>query len=209
MYKEESVTRKSNLELQDSLSAYNQHTAQQNHFAYKIFYEFIETVKPSRILEIGTAMGGFTMFLKEACDDLELDTVIRSYDIHGRHSYQTIIDAGVDVRVENVFNGDYTSVSQDVIDFIKEPGVNIVLCDGGYKIGEFNLLADYVKSGDFILAHDYARDGEYFSENINMKYWNWHEIQDSHIDEACERNELIPYKQDEFDTCVWVCKVKK
>lgn len=209
MYKEENVTRKSNLELSDSISAYNQHAAQQNHFAYKIFYDFIETVKPSRILEIGTAMGGFTMFLHEVCKEYELNTVIRSYDIHGRHSYQDMINLGVDVRVENIFNDNYTEVSQEVIDFINEPGTTIVLCDGGYKIGEFNLLANYIKSGDFILAHDYARDAEYFAENINMKYWNWHEIQDSHIEAACELNELLPYNQDEFDTCVWVCKVKK
>jgi cephalosporin hydroxylase len=209
MYKEENITRRSNLEAQDSISSYNQNAAQQNHYAYKVFYEFLENVKPSRILEIGTALGGFTMFLNDVCKEYQLDTEIRSYDIHGRHSYQLLIDSGVDVRIENVFNEHYTSVSQEVIDFIKQPGTTIVLCDGGYKIGEFNLLSKYIKSGDYILAHDYAKDSQYFIDNINMKYWNWHEIQDSNISEACEKNELVPYKPEDFDKCVWVCKKKK
>ena len=65
---QENITKFTNLELNDSLSAFRGHTAQQSHNAYQVFYDFISEVKPSRILEIGTALGGFTEFLKIITD---------------------------------------------------------------------------------------------------------------------------------------------
>ena len=60
MFNEENITRRSDLEQNDSLSAYLGDTAQQNPNAFKVFYNFISEVKPKRILEIGTSLGGFT-----------------------------------------------------------------------------------------------------------------------------------------------------
>ena len=209
MFKEENITRKSNLKENDSLSSYLEHTAQQNPYAYKVFYDFIETVKPSRILEIGTALGGFTMFLKLVCDDLKLNTNILTYDIYNRYEYESLINNNIDVRIENVFDEHYTQVKQEVIDYIQQDGTTVVLCDGGYKIGEFNLLAKYIKKEDFILAHDYATNSEVFEKEINLKYWNWHEIQDLDIQDSVEKYNLESFKPDEFQKAVWVCKIKK
>jgi len=209
MFKEENITRKSNLAEQDSLSCYLGYTAQQNPNAYKTFYNFFDTVKPSRILEIGTAMGGFTLFLRLCCNDLELNPVIKSYDIHDRQEYDAIRKNNIDVIIENIFNSDYSEVKQEIIDFIQQDGTTVVLCDGGYKIGEFNLLSKYIKPGDFILAHDYASTLEYFNEHVNLKLWNWHEIQDLDIQEAVNNNNLEPYMHDQFQEAVWVCKIKK
>ena len=191
MFKEENITRKSNLAEQDSLSCYLGYTAQQNPNAYKTFYNFFDTVKPSRILEIGTAMGGFTLFLRLCCNDLELNPVIKSYDIHDRQEYDAIRKNNIDVIIENIFNSDYSEVKQEIINFIQQDGTTVVLCDGGYKIGEFNLLSKYIKPGDFILAHDYASTLEYFNEHVNLKLWNWHEIQDLDIQEAVNNNNFI------------------
>jgi hypothetical protein len=209
MFKEENITRKSNLAEQDSLSCYLGYTAQQNPNAYKTFYNFFDTVKPSRILEIGTAMGGFTLFLRLCCNDLELNPVIKSYDIHDRQEYDAIRKNNIDVIIENIFNSDYSEVKQEIINFIQQDGTTVVLCDGGYKIGEFNLLSKYIKPGDFILAHDYASTLEYFNEHVNLKLWNWHEIQDLDIQEAVNNNNLEPYMHDQFQEAVWVCKIKK
>ena len=84
----------------------------------------------------------------------------------------------------------------------------MVLCDGGNKVGEFNLLSNYIKEGDFIMAHDYADNRENFDTNFNRKIWNWHEIQDSDINESCLRNNLKSYNKEIFDSVVWVCKTK-
>lgn len=209
MFKKENITRESNLAEHDSLSGYLGHVAQQNHYTYEAFYNLLNEVKPSRILEIGTAMGGFTMFLKLTCNDLNLNIPILSYDIHGRQEHLSLIEKGVDVRIENVFNDTYSDVKQEIIDYIQQDGTTLVLCDGGWKIGEFSLLSKFIKQGDIIMAHDYASTTDYFNNHINLKFWNWLEIQDSDIQSAVSSNNLEPFMQEQFTQAVWVCKIKK
>jgi cephalosporin hydroxylase len=209
MFNEENINRKSNLEENDSLSCFMGHCAQQNPNVFKVFYDFLNEKRPSRIIEIGTAMGGFTMFLKITCNELGLDIPIRTYDINGRHTYQEMIESGIDVRIEDIFSSDYQEINQEVIDFIKDDGTTLVLCDGGNKIAEFNILSKFIKPGDYIMAHDYAFDEQYFKENINNKLWNWLEIQESDISTACSEYNLESYNQEVFQTAVWVCKIKK
>jgi hypothetical protein len=209
MFNQENITRKSNLSENDSLSAYLEHASQQNHYAFEVFYNFISEVKPRRILEIGTAQGGFTMFLKLCCNDLNLNTNIRSYDIHGRHTYAGFIENGIDIRLKNVFSDDYTSVDSDVIEYIQSDGVTVVLCDGGCKISEFNILSNHIKADDFIMAHDYAPTTKFFNETMYKKLWNWYEIQDSDIHTAVDRNKLESYQSDNFIQAAWVCKIKR
>ena len=134
---------------------------------------------------------------------------VLTYDIHDKSWYKDLIEMGIDVRIKNVFLENYTVVENEVIDFIKSEGTTVVLCDGGDKIREFNILSNYLKSGDFILAHDYAENSEIFKEQIYLKIWNWHEIKDSDIKDASDRNELEIYNKDEFDSVVWTCRVKK
>lgn len=206
---QENITRLTDLENNDSLSSFMNHTSQQNHNVYQVFYDFISETKPKRILEIGTSLGGFTTFLKIICDELRLDTNIRSYDIHSHPWYDDIILKGVDIRVENIFTDGFLDMNQEVKDYIRQDGTTIVLCDGGWKIGEFNLISKHIKINDFILAHDYAENKTVFDEKIYGKIWNWLEIQDSDIDDACISNNLISYKKEDFNQVVWVCKIKE
>jgi cephalosporin hydroxylase len=206
---QERITRFTNLIDGDSLSAFMGCTAQQSHHAYQLFYNFLNDVKPSRILEIGTALGGFTEFLKIISDELNLDTKILSYDISERPWYNQIIEKGIDVRVENIFSDDWSSVKQEVVDFIQKDGVTIVLCDGGWKIGEFKVLSKKIKSGDYILAHDYSVNKEVYETEIKDKIWNWCEITEEDINESVIENNLESYKPNEFSNAVWVCKTKK
>jgi cephalosporin hydroxylase len=205
---QENITRLTNLEDNDSLSAFRGHTAQQSHNAYQVFYDFISEVKPNRILEIGTALGGFTEFLKIITDELNLDTKILSYDISERQWYHQMIEKGIDVRVENIFNEDWTGVKQEVVDFVQQDGTTIVLCDGGWKIGEFKIFSKLIKEGDYILAHDYSISKEIYESEIKDKIWNWCEITEEDIEESVISNNLKSYNQDKFSQAVWVCKVK-
>ena len=153
-------------------------------------------------------MGGFTTFLKLSCNELNLDTDIRSYDISRHPWYDEIIARGIDIRVENIFTEGFLDFDQEVKDYIQQDGITIVLCDGGWKIGEFNVISKYIKNGDFILAHDYAENKEVFESKILNKIWNWHEIEESNIADACNKNNLQPYKSEIFNNVVWVCKIK-
>ena len=206
---QENITKTTDLNSNDSLSGFMGHAAQQSHFAYQVFYDFIKEVKPKRILEIGTALGGFTEFLFIIKNELGLDTEILSYDISERPWYSDMIKKGINVKVENIFSEDWLSVKSEVIDYIKNDGLTIVLCDGGWKVGEFNLLSNYIKTGDFILAHDYAENNKIFEEKIKDKIWNWHEISNDDIQEASIKNNLELYKKDTFENAVWTCRIKK
>lgn len=206
---QEEITRFTDLEANDSLSAFRGHTAQQNHGAFKVFYDFIKDVKPKRILEIGTSLGGFTTFLKIVCDDLNLDTNIRSYDINRQSWYDDIIKLGIDIRVENIFTEGFADFDEEVKEYIKQDGTTIVLCDGGWKIGEFNVISKYIKNNDFILAHDYAENKEVFEKKILNKIWNWHEIQKSDIQNSIDSNNLVEFLPEIFSNVVWGCFIKQ
>lgn len=206
---QEEITRFTDLEANDSLSAFRGHTAQQNHGAFKVFYDFIKEVKPKRILEIGTSLGGFTTFLKIVCDDLNLDTNIRSYDINRQSWYDDIIKLGIDIRVENIFTEGFADFNEEVKEYIRQDGVTIVLCDGGWKIGEFNVISKYIKNNDFILAHDYAENKEVFETRILNKIWNWHEIQKSDIQNSIDSNNLIEFLPEIFSNVAWGCFTKQ
>jgi hypothetical protein len=205
---EDKVYKKSNLDHDDSISTYDGWAAQQNPNVFETFHHFIDRVKPSRILEIGTSLGGFTSFLNYTCKKLEIDCHILSYDIISHVWYEEMRKNGVDVRIENIFNDDYTEVKQEVIDFIREDGITIILCDGGSKIHEFKLLSKFMKSGDFIMAHDYAENKESFEQKIKGKIWNWHEISDSDVSQSCVENNLEIYDKDTFENVVWTCRKK-
>jgi cephalosporin hydroxylase len=205
---EDKVTRKSNLIENDSLSAYNGWAAQQNDGVYEVMYNFIKEVKPKQILEIGTALGGFTKFIAHTCQVFEFDTKIISVDIHEKGWYDEIREMGVELNVENIFFNEYTSTSDKYINFIKQDGLTIVFCDGGDKVKEFNLLSDFIKVGDIIMAHDFAVDRNYFDQHIYKKVWNWLEITESDIKSACDRNNLVDYNTEIFHKVVWGVKQK-
>lgn len=203
------ITKYTNLDANDSLSAINGHACQQHHNVYSIFYNLINKEQPDRILEIGTSLGGFTAYLHMLCKDLRLNTYIRSYDIHSRPWFTDLINQGVDIRIKNVFYNNYTIIDDSIKKMITEPGKIIILCDGGNKIGEFNVLSPYLKKDDLIMAHDYASDKEYFQQHIRNKIWNWHEIQDSDIIDSCQNYGLVPYMREEFLNVAWACFKKE
>ena len=202
------ITKKTNLEENDSLSGFDGELAQQFHEAYEVFYEFLKKVKPKQILEIGTALGGFTNFLTLCLKELGLETTILSYDIYDRPFYSNLRNEGVDVRIENVFDGKYSQVSEEVISFIQKEGTTIVLCDGGNKKGEISVLSPYIKNGDFILGHDYAHDEETFNNIINGKIWNWFELEDKDLEEISEKYELEKFEEKKFESVAWTCRQK-
>lgn len=202
------ITKTSNLTENDSLSAFDGNMAQQHHNVYSTFYKLIDDTKPKRIVEIGTALGGFTMFLKKVVDSFNLDTKILTFDISARPWYDDMKKMGIDVRVEDIFN-DYQDIPNEIKNFIKQDGLTIILCDGGDKIREFKLLSHFLKKGDIIMAHDYAPNQEYFDNYINGKIWNWLEIQDKDINESCVKHNLTPFMEYELRDVVWVGKIKE
>ena len=175
-----------------------------------------ETIKPSQVLEIGTSHGGLTLLIRDLLDEVGLkESDFRTYDVLDINRYwldEAIKNgAKIDLRIKNIFNHQYDALIEvdEIKELISRSGPTIVMCDGGSKKNEFKILSPFLKSGDIIMAHDYASNSAYFEEHINNKIWNWHEIQDSDIQESVEKYNLEPYMHDEFQKVVWVCKIKK
>jgi len=186
--------------------------AMQHDNAFDAFKELLQEVRPSQILEVGTAGGGTTLFLREYLNEIGLnDTRILSLDVVEQEWTNGLRERDITVDTDNVF--DYstnTLIRPDaIVPFIQREGTTIVLCDGGNKISEFITLSPYLKIGDIIMAHDYVDTVENFHENFVDKIWNWREIGDEHITEAVIQNNLEPFMQNLFTNVVWVCKVKR
>jgi cephalosporin hydroxylase len=188
----------------------------QQHFkVVKPFCDLINNVKPSQIIEIGTAAGGLTLMLRDILDIYDLnESSLFTYDLYTpNYLIDRINKDNINIVYysNNLFSENYDDLvsTEEIKNLIQRQGRTIVLCDGGSKKNEFKLLSKLLKSGDIIMAHDYSPNQEYFDLNIKNKIWYWLEIQDTDIIPSINENNLIPYMEDEFKNVVWVCKEKK
>lgn len=181
------------------------------------FDKLISEQRPSRIIEIGTFAGGLTLILRTILDNNNLEnTNITTYDVNTPTYLLPLIENTPNVisLTKNLFSGDYQNFAgeiekSEIISLIRSPGITLLLCDGGCKKCEFNLLSKYLKPFDIIMAHDYAPNQDYFENTMKGKIWNWLEIQDSDIIDCCTRNGLEQYMSEDFLNVAWLCKRKK
>jgi hypothetical protein len=168
---------------------------QQNKNFYPVFEKLFVGENIVRVLEIGTATGGFT----RAVRDLTNAEII-TYDVIETKHKATLEENNITVNVKSVFE-DYEVVEE----YISKKGQVLVLCDGGNKIKEFDVFSKLLKSGDIIMAHDYSRDEDLFQAYIKNHVWRWCEIQYKDIALAVETNNLEPVLTEDFQEAVWTC----
>jgi hypothetical protein len=176
------------------------------------FNKLIANIKPSIIIEIGTFYGGLTLILQSLLHNNTLyDSKIFTYDVNKPtylleyiNSYNNIIS-----HTKNLFTNNYDNFSnennkEEITSLIGSDGTTLVLCDGGCKKCEFNILSPYLKSDDIIMAHDYCPNKDYFENNMKGKQWNWCEIEDNDI----VTNNLIKFMYEDFLSVGWLCMKK-
>ena len=168
---------------------------QQNKNFYPAFEKLFAEENIVRVIEIGTATGGFI----RAVRDLTNAEII-TYDVIETKHKATLEENNISVNVQSVFE-DYDTVE----DYISRKGQTLVLCDGGNKIKEFEVFSRILKSGDIIMAHDYSRDENLYQAYIKNHVWRWCEIQYKDIALPVADNNLEPYMTDEFQEAVWTC----
>jgi cephalosporin hydroxylase len=192
-------------------TAYKGYTAQQVDDFYPTIKKFLEEVRPARILEIGTAGGGFILAVKDILNEMGLSNVpVKTFDVIESPYYKGLRSHNVEVNIENIFDHAYLNLVKPemIVPYIQEEGTTIVFCDGGHKVGEFNSIAPHIKTGDFILAHDYIDTWDNFQTNYRDKIWNWCEVEEKYIEKVSIEQGLEFYNKEEFDKIVWVCKKK-
>jgi cephalosporin hydroxylase len=192
-------------------TGYKGYTAQQVDDFYPTIKKFLEEVKPARILEIGTAGGGFILAVRDILDEIGLQKVtVKTFDVVESPHYDELRLKNIEINIENIFDHPYLNLSkpEKIVPYIQEEGVTIVFCDGGHKIGEFNSIAPHIKKGDYILAHDYVDTWENYQTNFLNKIWDWCEVEEKYITKISLEEGLEFYNKEEFDKIVWVCKKK-
>jgi cephalosporin hydroxylase len=190
---------------------YKGYTAQQVDDFYPTIKKFLEEVRPARILEIGTAGGGFILAVREILNEMGLTNVpIKTFDVSESSQYQKLRLRNIEINIENIFDQAYLNLikPERIVPYIQEEGTTVVFCDGGHKVGEFNSIAPHIKTGDFILAHDYIDTWDNFQTNYRDKIWNWCEVEEKYIEKVSIEQGLEFYNKEEFDKIVWVCKKK-
>lgn len=154
------------------------------------------------IIEIGTYNGGLTSWLY---DNKNPNAKVVSYDIDGTINHTNRTD--IDFRIEDCFA---ETPFNDIVKMIQNEGKTLVVCDGGDKPKEFSVFSEYLKTGDVIIAHDYCVDDEHWKFVTN--YWQWPYAWDTNYDsikDAIIKNELEPYRNDEFNFYLWTSYIKK
>lgn len=191
------------------ITSYKNKTVMQCEGVFQPFKDLLEQIRPERVIEIGTSSGGLTVYIRDILDEIGLQTTtVLTHDIQDlKEVYDELRSFNIQVRVGNVLENDL-AILRELESIIQGPGTSLVLCDGGYKIIEFNLLSRFLKPGDFIMAHDYIDTYENFLINYQDKIWDWCEIQDKDIEKACVENNLVSFMKETFDKIVWVCKKK-
>ena len=178
--------------------------------AYDVFLKLFNKVQFDTVIEIGTAQGGTTLIVRDALNEsgneqcklitYDPQTDSRFYESYNQANQFTKLE-------ENIFTTGYTGLKEDssIKKYLSKTGTNLILCDGGYKKREFNILSPLLKSGDFIMAHDYAKDSEYFNNKIKGKIWNWLEIKFSDVQKSFDDFNLEQFMEKDFSEVAWLC----
>jgi hypothetical protein len=197
---------------------YKDQVMMQSELIYPVFEEFFKINKFDKMIEIGTAYAGFSLFLEDLTK--KDGTKIISYDIMPIENMpfheaspnkrieksKYVLESSIDFRIKNTYTQE---VQQEIKDIIHSSGRCAVFCDGGNKPKELNIFANIIKSGDFIFAHDYAQSPEYYSENILNKYWRWSDCFYSDIKDSVESNNIKLYYPEYFEKVAWFCGIKE
>lgn len=187
-------------------------TTSQNPKVEGVLRDFLRSVRPVRVIEIGTFCGGLTLMLRDLLNELHMnDTLIYTYDPEKEPDIfkQGPIE-GITYSNVNMFSYSYDKLADySIVELVTLPGRTVIFCDGGSKKNEFRILSPHLKTGDIILAHDYAPNQEYFETHMKDKIWNWMEISDEHINGPCGENGLTPFWQEQFINVAWCSRIKQ
>lgn len=180
---------------------------QQSPHCYGPFHYFLDTVRPARIVELGTGGGGFAVMLHDILKALGSanEFEIISVDSREQRSYRALVEKGIKQHRLDLNKAETVSFLKNEI---QRAGITVVLCDGGNKPRDFGALAGSLKPGDFILAHDYAENGLVFRKDVHDRIWNWLEIQDSDVVEVAREHSLQPFLPLLFSPIAWLCMQK-
>lgn len=137
----------------------------QNPLAIPMWEYVLDTFEFSRIVELGTWWGNFSIYFLLFCINCEADFV--TYDTVRRKNSRLKRLLGFDKHHRRV---DIFENKEEIIKEIQKPGRTILFCDNGDKQKEVDTFAPFLKSGDIIAIHDW--NTEVFPSEVTMKLYD-------------------------------------
>lgn len=186
---------------------YKGFSAQQSQYCHGAFQLFLNLVRPTRIVEIGTGGGGFTRMLFDILTDIELadNCQIISVDCREQPCHRALAQVGIRQILLDIESVEARNL---IAHEIRGSGVTVVLCDGGNKAKDFSTFAGVIKDGDFIFAHDFSEDSTAFQKHMIGRLWNWCEITRGDVLEPVRNNQLQDSHRLLFSPIAWLCMRK-
>jgi len=165
----------------------------------------------SRIIELGTHRGGFSLFLAD-----HFSGNVYSFDLKRPDHYMKGVGRNLMGEVpENLKLSILDILSSEgqkqISDLIKEEGRSLVLCDGGNKMKELDLFSPHLKDQDVIMLHDYEHSKESLSEIRQRSEWFFDsESYRVKADPILQREGLEEHeKYADFCEAIWGSFIKK
>jgi len=171
---------------------------QQKPTATYLFSQLLADIRPERIIELGTGLGGLTALLGLYGHTHECHVVTYDNDAKDERYVELFAFLGVDRRVQDIFEK-----QGEIEDMIGEEGTTLLLCDNGNKVREVNVFANALKIGDVIMAHDYhtvmTQDPRIIGEDTVC------EICYDQIADVCFNCSVVEIMNGIFVPAMWFC----
>lgn len=190
----------------------------------------------SRIIELGTHLGGFStlfaLYCLESNQPISAEANEPALAFNGSHNkfprdFYTFdnvcrdknrfdllkgMDAHVEIR-------DFLNNTDDIAyikGLIPSRARTLLLCDGGCKKRELDIYAGSLRQGDVVMLHDWAYDERAFERLRQTGWTGWEtrwengvgEKQQFGIKDICEREGVVQIFPEEFDQAAWFAGIK-
>jgi predicted O-methyltransferase YrrM len=157
------------------------------YWMYKVIDEILnENQQIKGIIEIGTGVGGLSLFLALNCYERGYKSLL-TYDYKQKADVKLFDLLNVRYIIRDVFN---EKSIQEIKEYADIP--IFLMCDGGNKPKEFNTFVPYLKDGSVIAAHDFNDRYQYIKINRGIRT-----IQ---IIDTIKKYKLNPIKESEWDS---------
>lgn len=171
--------------------------------ALLVFNEIFNCENFARVVEIGTFLGGFALYLTICSMVNEMKFFTFDIKRYGSNVHSQIQKFGGKFLQLDVFS---SQGMNKLTSLIGSPGRVLLLCDGGDKKREIETFAKLLKPKDVIMGHDYF---EKASDFFQQDKWFSCELVKEDIQAICSKYNLAPWYENVLKEVFWVGRIKQ
>lgn len=126
---------------------------------FMLWEEFLNGNKPEVLWEIGTFLGGFSIYLSTQCNLRNIGFSTFDFQKYYRSDDVAHINSGTDDEFEHmdVFDDKFTNMLQRTL-LAPDTTPFMLFCDGGNKPKEMQTFSKMLRPGDLMAVHDFTHE---------------------------------------------------